>query len=153
MPTPFPYAARARDVEEARSALHAASRGVKGRANPKDPTTAKWRASVERFNAALGKAYPEHFWSDINDLRAGNACQIEIALSFLEADPLFFRRIVLHRIANRGGREFRHYCHFARCLDGAGFRTSVASLADSADPAIARRAKWVLSAIDQSRDD
>jgi hypothetical protein len=179
MSTSFPYAARARDVEEAHSALRAASRTVKGRLNPKGPATAKLQASVERFNAALHTAYPAHFWSDMDDLRAGNVRHLETALSFLEADPLFFRSgytkadvlrvikrlpltpgdktrlrsIVLHRIANRGGREFRHYCHLAGRLDGVGFRASVASLVASDDPAISRRAQWVLSAIDQSRRD
>ena len=176
MSTPFPYAARTRDVEEAHSAINASFRNVRNRSNPADPATAKWIASIERFNAALAVAYPENFWSDLDDLRAGNLRHIETALSFLEADPLFFRsgytktevlraikrlpltpgheirlrRVILHLITTRGGREFRQYCHLARRLDGAGFRESSAALLVSEDPAIARRAQWVLSAVDQA---
>jgi len=177
MSTPFPYAARAREVVDAHKAVDDAFRSVRRRSDPKDPATAKWLASVERLNTALTKAYPAHFWSDLAELRAGNPRHIETALSFLDADPLFFRSgytkaqvlsaikrlplakadktrlrtIVLSRIATRGGREFRHYCRLARHLGGAGFRASVATLAASDDPSIARRARWVLSAIDQKR--
>ena len=94
MSTPFPYAARARDVEEAHSAINASFRNVRNRSNPADPATAKWIASIERFNAALAVAYPENFWSDLDDLRAGNSRHIETALPFLEADPLSSDRAI-----------------------------------------------------------
>lgn len=177
MSTPFPYAARARDVQDAHRALHASFRDVKSRSNPRDPGTVRWLAAIERFEKALHKAYPEHFWTHLDDLRAGNTRYVETALSFLEADPIFFRSgyikvdvlralkrlpmtqndqtrlrtIVLDRIKSRGGREFRHYCHLARSIDGAGFRTSVETLAASSNPAIARRARWALEAMDQGR--
>jgi hypothetical protein len=175
MSTPFPYAARARDVEGAHSAVASSLREVKRRSNPKDPATARWIANVDKFHAALAAAYPQNFWSDLDDLRAGNAQHIETALAFLEADPIFFRSgytktavlraikrlpltssdrdrlraVVVHLITTRDGSEFRQYCRLARRLDGAGFRETLAQLAASDTPAVARRAQWVLAALDQ----
>jgi hypothetical protein len=176
MSTPFPYAARARDVEEAHRAVSASFLRVRKRSDLKDPATAKWLASLDQFNAALAVAYPKTFWSDLEGLRSGDTRHIDMAIEFLEADPVFFRsgytkaevlraikrlpltpkqkvrlrRIVLHRIPSRGGREFRQYCHLARRIDGAGFRESVAQFLASKDAAVARRAQWVLSAIEQN---
>lgn len=163
MSTNFPYAARALEVEDAHKALRSSFGNAK---------------KIERFYAALRAAYPADFWSHLADLRAGNTTHIETAICFLEADPVFFRSgyakadvlraikrlpltpsqmdrlrtVVLKVTATRGCREFRHYCNLARRVDGTGFREALAELLASGDPAVARRARWALSAIDQKRD-
>lgn len=171
----FPYAERARKVEEARNATIRTRKGVKPRSDSNDAPTAKWHDGVARFHAALGVAYPPNFWVDLEAPRSGDARPIETAIAFLEVDPMFFRSgyakeralraikrlplsasqmdrprtVVLRIAATRDGREFRDYCHLARRLDDTGFRQALAALQSAGDAAASRRAGWMLDALDQ----
>jgi hypothetical protein len=171
----FPYAERAREVANAHRALHAAFRKVTKRSNAADPATAKWLASIQAFNTALAAAYPPNFWTDLDTLRAGDPTQIDTVIDFLEADPLFFRSgyaksaalrvlkrlpltasqarrlraVVIHVTATRDDRDFRNYCRLARRLDDEDLRRALGQLQSSDDAAAARRATWVLAALDQ----
>lgn len=176
MSNSFPYAERARSLDEAHRAVHKTFENVTQRSNPKHPATAKWIAAIAAFNAALKNAYPLDFWSDLQELRNGNVGPIETAITFLEADTMCFRSgyvkdhvlraikrlplsssqvnrlraIVLHVASRRDGQEFRQYCHLARRLDGQDFRKALGDLKSTGNADIARRAAWVLAALDQA---
>lgn len=176
MANKFPYAERARSLDEAHRAVHEAVEHVTKRSDPKHPATAKWIAAIGNFNAALKNAYPPDFWSDLQELRNGNAGPIETAITFLEADTMCFRSgyvkgyvlraikrlplnssqvnrlraVVLHVASRRDGQEFRQYCHLARRLDGEEFRRALGDLQSIGNADIARRATWVLAALDQA---
>lgn len=176
MSNSFPYAERARSLDEAHRAVRQTFKSVTRRSDPKHPATAKWIAAVAEFNAALKNAYPPDFWSDLQELRKGNAGPIETAITFLEADTMCFRSgyvkdcvlraikrlplsnsqitrlraVVLYVTSHRDGQEFRQYCHLARRLDGEEFRKALDALQSIGNAAIARRATWVLAALDHN---
>jgi hypothetical protein len=148
----FPYAERAEAVEKARKAGH-----------------------VGHFHALLELAYPPDFWEAYEALREGDASSIDVAIEFLEADPIFFRsgyvkadllrwikwlpltpvqierlRAVVYSVAlRRGGREFRHYCNLAPRLEGPDLQHQLRVLQTHEDAAVRRRANWILKALGQ----
>lgn len=129
----------------------------------------------ERYWQAIGKAYPSSFSRSQDQLRAGDPSGLEDAISFLEADPFFdgtgwrkeyliwlirdvevtenyahrLRTVVLSIADRRDGREFRAFCHLAHKVDAPELREQLEQRLTHADPAIQRRARWVLEALAQ----
>jgi hypothetical protein len=170
------WQARASRLREASDAVTFASRQRRMRHGSWDrahPSFAEWEARVEAYWAAMRAAYPPDFWDAYMQLTAGDARGADLAIEFLEADPICFRsgylkadfvrflarieltkdqlrrlrNVVLAVAETRDGREFRRYCALARKLDAPEFRERLERLAraDSAD--IQRRAGWVLAAL------
>ncbi len=155
----------------AHAAVHAAFRaGVKG----KDP--ARYSALLDAFRAATAAAYP----FDADKLRqridAGQKAALDTAIAFLVADPWFFRsgyykasligsvkrapldanqrsalqHVVMHVIKARDRQEFRIYCRLAAAIGTPAFMDAVDSMTKDPDPAVRRRAVWVLAALKQA---
>lgn len=175
----FPCAERARAVAEASRAVKETFRPMwdahVDRNDPKEPLAVAWKNAAAAFHAAIDRAYPPGFWADLTAVRAGDRSGLPAMIAFLEADPWFFRsgyikamalraikrfalsrdeaerlrRVVLDMVERRDGREFRDYCRLARSLATPEFRREIERRAASVDPAVARRARWVLEALDQ----
>ncbi len=169
----FPYVERALAVEAARREVDRTFRNVTRRHDEADPATAAWLEAVRRFHAALATAYPAAFWEDVERLAAGDPAGLDSAIGFLEADPMFFRSgylkasltryakrvphdgdqrrrleaVILSIVDRRDGREFRHYCRLARRIAGGHLRGELEARLKASDPAVRRRARWVLEAI------
>ena len=171
---PFDYAVRAQQVQDAQRWNTLAS-GLRFRAPPDPEVWDLHTATAARFWAALEAAYPNGFWNSVEKLRAGDAVGLENTLSFLEADPMFFRTgyvktwliraikppllkpsdirrlqgVVLSVVDRRDDRDFRAYCKLARKADGPELREQLAQRVDRGDFDIRRRARWVLEALAQ----
>jgi len=169
----FPYVERAMAVEAARREVARAARNVTQRNVAGDPATEACLDAVRRFHEALRLAYPPGFWDDVERLTAGDPAGLESAIRFLEADPMFFRSgyvkadltrlakrvphdadqrrrleaVILSIVDRRDGREFRHYCRLARRIAGGPLRGELEARLKAGDPAVRRRARWVLEAI------
>lgn len=130
-----------------------------------------WSQACERFHSSFDQlAFPGGLEQELSSLRAGDEQAIEMAVRFLEADPWFFRSgfikdemlrvlrraelsdhqqerlraVVLDRVRNGSGREFRQYCRLARLLSNSEFRTMVSRYTASNDANVSRRANLVL---------
>lgn len=149
------------------------------RNDTKQPLVAAWQNAVETWRTAIDRAYPPGFWDALEAVRRGERSGLEAMIEFLEADPWFFRsgyikaivlsaikrfafepdeaerlrRVVLDVVDRRDGREFRDYCRLARRIATPEFRSELegrAAWTPLSDPAVARRARWVLAALDAS---
>ncbi|MBN2470348.1 MAG: hypothetical protein JXN59_06455 [Anaerolineae bacterium] len=165
------WRAHAEAVQEAHRAVHEAYRAY--RARPGDRALkAAWEAAAARFHRTLTE-YPAAFWQDLNHLTAGDANVLPSMLAFLEADPWYFRsgyaktrvlkaitrrplppeavarlqQVVLDAVDGRDRREFRWYCRLARRVITPEFLAALEARRNSDDPAVQRRARWVLDAI------
>ena len=144
------------------------------RRDPKAQVTLAWRDATAQLRAALERAYPPTFFDSLEAVKQGKRSGLDEVIDFLEADPWFFRsgyvkatalraikrvplepdeaerlrRVILDIVERRDRREFRDYCRLARHLATPGFRSKVEERVTSADPAVARRARWVLAALD-----
>ena len=134
----------------------------------------KWAVAYERFHLSFDRlAFPGGLGKELDSLRAGDGEAIEMAVRFLEADPLFFRSgyikaellrilhrvqlsdnqqdrlraVILDRIRSGARREFRQYCRLARSLVNSEFRALVEKEMASSDLSVSRRAKWVEQAL------
>jgi hypothetical protein len=172
MPSGFDYAARAREVEEARRELDAANRvPTVGRKHVKAAQARQ--AALDRWYAAVDAAYPPSFWDAYDALKRGDPSGAEEALAFLEADPWFFRSgyikeklllrltrldltskqtarlrdVVLNAVDSRDRREFRRFCRLARRVDSPDLRAALERRLSSPDPGVQRRARWVLDGL------
>jgi hypothetical protein len=139
-----------------------------------DARRLSWAEACHRFQDSFDKlAFPGGLDREMRMLRKEDPEAVEMAVRFLEADPWFFRSgyikeelldrlrqvaltddqqerlrsVILEQIESGGGREFRRYCHLARLLDAPAFREVVLKLAGSQDSRVARRARWVLTAL------
>ena len=127
------------------------------------------------YQQALERAYPPEFWEDYQRLKSGDASGLESAISFLEADPYFFRSgyvkawliraikppmlkseyrqrlqtVVLNLVDRRDDRDFRAYCRLARKVDVPKLREQLTRRLTHSDPNVRRRAGWVLEALGQ----
>ncbi len=172
----FDYAGRAAAAEAARRALGEAFARIQDRRDPKDPARAAWREAAERVWAAVEAAYPPTFAADYEALQRQDPAGLEGAVRFLEADPYFFRSgylkvrlialisrvrvgaaemrrlraVALSAVDGRDRREFRAYCRLAAFVDSAEFRRAVGERGTSPDPAVRRRARWMLDALDHA---
>lgn len=135
-----------------------------------------WATACQRFHASFEElAFPGGLNKQLQHLRKGEEEAVEMAVRFLEVNPWFFRSgyikeellrlikqaslsddqqerlrsVILARIEGGGGREFRRYSRLARKLSVPKFREAVLKLLQSDDPQVARRARWVLSSLEQ----
>lgn len=172
MPKSFPFADRARAVNEAGAALRESFAKVRRRNDLDDPATQRWLAAVTAWRGALELAYPPGFWDDLRRARGGDAGRLDGLIDFLEADPIFFRSgyakgevvgaikrhalsgrqarrlrgVLLNLVARRDEREFRKFCRLAPKVATPAFLDELTALAAVPDPAAARRARWMLAA-------
>jgi len=129
-----------------------------------------------QYEEATRGAYPDRFWDDYKRLKEGNLAGLESAMKFLEADPWFYRsgyvkadllrfinrvdlpksalprlrKIVLNAVNSRDRREFRKYCNLAKRIDGPEFQECLIKLLEDEDPAVRRRAAWVIETLRHS---
>jgi hypothetical protein len=124
------------------------------------------------WSYTLERAFPPGFWEGMAAMLAGSTENVEIYIAFLEADPRFFRsgyvksdvmrgvkrlqltaqqqhrlQDVVLRAVDKGLRaRFQDYCRLARYVQSPGFLELLEARTSSADPNLARRAKWVQDA-------
>jgi hypothetical protein len=122
---------------------------------------------------AIDNAYPRGFGEDVQRLRAGDPSGMEAAVSFLEADPWFYRtgyikskliryikppmltpeyvrrlqQVVLAVVDKRDDRDFRAYCRLAFKVDSLELREQLTRRLTYQDANVRRRARWVLEAL------
>jgi hypothetical protein len=168
----FDYARRAEYARKAQHILHEASAIRRSRPSDTEARARQTRAS-QLCHATVVAAYPQGFGQDFRRLKEGNASGMTAAVKFLEADPWFFRsgytkaelirylirielprsiedrlRIVVLAVVDQGDRrEFRHYCRLARKVDSPRLQEELSKRLRGEDPAVARRARWVLDAL------
>jgi hypothetical protein len=171
--THFPFAERAAEVEAAHKLVLATFE--EKRRLGSEMAERRWHAASRQYNAALENAYPAGFADAMRDLKRGDTFGLDLAIEFLEADPMFFRsgymredvlryvgrvprtevqnerlrRAVLQIVDRRDGRDFRRFCALARHLDNDWLRSELARRIEGASLPIRRRARWMLAAMNQ----
>jgi hypothetical protein len=151
--------------ERARLELHAASRN---RGLSDGPA----QRARELFLYTLERAYPSGFWEGMPDLYEGKTDNLEIYLTFLEADPRFYRSgyaksdvirgvkrvqltprqrrrlqdVVLKDVDEGFRREFRDYCRLARHVQTPDWLLEMEERIISFNQGRATRAKWIMEA-------
>jgi hypothetical protein len=170
----FDYVERAEIARTAQALVHAASKI--SRRHPRDSGAQEIHAAaVGVFRSATARAYPPGFWEEYQHLKEGNSASLATAVKFLEADPWFdgsgytkaelirqvtrieipqaiaarLRRVVVAAVDLRDRREFRQYCRLARKVDSPELREELALRLQHDDPAVRRRARWLLEACDK----
>jgi len=132
---------------------------------------AVWNEALSKFWMARERATPPGFWDDFERLKQRDINGLESGIAFLEADPYFFRsgyikewistfvrrlplddsqqqrlrRVVLHIVETRDGREFRFFCRLARRVADDELRHELQKLLQHEDRDIRRRATWMLN--------
>ena len=171
---PFNYAERGRAVTEAHRLYNESFQLTK--IFPRDPDLSEACTEAHRlWYAAIERAYLPGFEENVVRLRAGDAAGMEGAVSFLEADPLFYRtgyikskliryvkrplltpeyvrrlqQVVLAVVDKRDDRDFRAFCRLARKVDTPDLREQLTRRLTHEDPNVRRRARWVLEAMRQ----
>lgn len=171
----FGYSERGRAVNEAQAEVHAASKEVVDRNDASDPRTRRWLSAIEAFRAAYAGVYPATLREVDQGTKPASNIDAADMLDFLEADPIFDRsgymkeklltelkrrelnksdverlQGIILSIIRKGDhrREFRRYCRAASAVDDQQFRSEVSALEKCDDPQTARRANWVLAALD-----
>ena len=128
------------------------------------------------FRTAIARAYAPAFWEEYEHLKEGKPSSILTAVKFLEADPWFvgsgytkaelirritrielsqataerLRQVVLAAVDHHDRREFRQYCRLARKVDSPELREKLSLRLGHDDPAVRRRARWVLDACEKA---
>ena len=174
--SPFDYAARARQVQEAQRWNRLASQ-LRFRPPADAHVWDVHRATAGRFYEAVEAAYPPGFWDDFQCLTRGEAKGMESAVRFLEADPYFFRsgyiksrlircikrpmltpeyarrlqQVVLAVVEKRDDRDFRAFCRLAHKVGAPALREQLTQRLTNDDPNVRRRARWVLEALEQNQ--
>jgi hypothetical protein len=170
----FDYVERAAIARRAQAIVHEAS--AISRRHPRDLGAQEiHHSAVELFRSAVARAYPPAFWEDYQHLKEGSPASLDTAVKFLEADPWFdrsgyvkaelirhirrielpqaiaerVRRVVLATVDRRDRREFRQYCRLARKVDSPELRAELSLRIQQDDPAVRRRARWVLDALER----
>lgn len=168
------WTARARQVEEARRAVHETWR----RRGQSQSAWQTWSEAAAAFHRALDAAYPPGFRETFHRLKSGEADDLEPLIAFVEADPIFFRsgymkadcirllkrqnlteheadrlrQALLKVVDQRDRREFRHFCRLARAVDSPDLRAALRErLLTHPDPNVRRRAGWALHACEQKQ--
>lgn len=132
---------------------------------------AVWSEALSKFRLARERATPPGFWDDFERLKQRDINGLESGIAFLEADPYFFRsgyikewistfvrrlplddsqqrrlrRVVLHIVETRDGREFRYFCRLARRVADDKLRQALQNLLQHEDRDVRRRATWMLN--------
>jgi len=171
--THFPFAERAAEVEAAHRLVLAAFE--EKRRHDSEMAVRRWHAASRHYNAALENAYPAGFADAMCDLKRGDVFGLDLAIEFLEADPMFFRsgymreevlryvgrvprsqaqnerlrRVVLQIVDRRDGRDFRRFCALARRVDNEWLRSELERRTGGDSRSIRRRACWMLAAMNQ----
>jgi hypothetical protein len=131
---------------------------------------------LEAFNAAVDAAYPPGFFESLEELSKHSDTQaLEMAVTFLEADPYFFRsgyikqyilryvrgyllsddyiarleRVLLHAVDNHYCREFREYRKLAHRIDNPRLRAELQIRVLSQDQHVQNRAGWILTWLEE----
>ena len=131
---------------------------------------------LDAFNAAVDAAYPPGFFEALEKLSQHTDMQaLEMTVTFLEADPYFFRsgyikqyilryvrgyqlsdeymarleRVLLHAIDSHYCREFREYRKLAHRIDSLHLRSQLQARVQGDDPDIQNRAGWILSWLEE----
>ena len=164
--------ARGREAESARRAIDEAWR----HRDEGPEAHQRWIDSIAEFRAAVDRAWPPGFWDAFERLPTGDPNAIESATLFLEADPWFYRSgyvkaelirrlkrlplppeieerlraVVLDVARGRDRREYRAYCRLARKVASPELNAQLEMLLAAEDPAVRRRARWMLAAIEQT---
>ncbi len=167
---PFDFHERARAAEEARR-LYFAILEIHRQFLWNTDATEGYELAQERYHEAIMAAYPPEFGQDLKNLRAGDSSGMGNILSFLEADPIFYRtvflkqklghwikpemltpsdaarlrRIILSVVDRRHGWDFGGFCRLARKVDSPEMRQGLHLRLDSDDPLVRRRARWMLN--------
>ncbi|QGM95208.1 hypothetical protein F7D13_14875 [Methylocystis rosea] len=170
----FNYEERAAVARAAHQEIGRTFARLKNRNDEKDPATIAWKAAIARFRDALRLAYPGDFGEDLERLKAGDARGLEGVIRFLEADPMFFgsgyakadlirfinrmaltehqakrlRAVALAIVERRASQEFRRYCRLAAKVNHPGLQEELRSRAALGEPAVARRARWMLAYVE-----
>lgn len=171
---PFDYTSRVTKMQEAQTLLHQSSAArLKFRDDPQ--AWADWQRMVQFWREALEAAYPPCFWNNVITLKQGDLEGLPDAISFLEADPWFFRtgyvktwlirhikptmlslqdiarlqQVILHVVDTRDDRDFRAFCRLARKVDGPVLRRELQARLESPQADIRRRSRWVMDALAQ----
>jgi hypothetical protein len=171
----FDYAERAEIARTARAILQGAA--AINRGHPRDAAAqALHNSVVEVFRTAIARAYPPAFWDEYQHLKEGNPSSLLTAVKFLEADPWFdgsgytkaelirritrielphacaerLRQVVLAAVDYHNRREFRQYCRLARKVDSPELREELSLRLEHDDPAVRRRARWVLDGCEKA---
>lgn len=157
-------------VETHRGVIEAAGKRDEGR-----EALDRWHEAARKFHEAVRLLYSEDFEATVERLRTGDLTAVEPAIGFLEADPWCFRsgyaketilrflpratpteeqaerlRVVVLRAVDVGDRrEFRGYSRLARHVVDDALRSELLGRLRSGDPGRARRALWVLEALDE----
>jgi hypothetical protein len=169
---PFSYVDRGRAVTEAHQLYNESFRLSK--IYPVDSVLSEACTEAHRlWFTAIDNAYPRGFGEDVQRLRAGDPSGMEAAVSFLEADPWFYRtgyiksklirsikatlltpeyvkrlqKVVLVLVDKRDDRVFRAYCRLALKVDSLELREQLTQRLIHEDTNIQRRARWVLEAL------
>ncbi|MGD9544642.1 MAG: hypothetical protein AB7F41_06360 [Methylocystis sp.] len=170
----FNYEERASAARAAHQDISRTFARLTNRNDENDPATIAWKAAIARFRDALRLAYPPDFREDLERLKAGDARGLEGAIRFLEADPMFFgsgyakadlirfinrmaltedqaerlRGVSLAMVDRRASQEFRRYCRLAAKINHPRLQEELRSRAESGDPGVARRARWMLAYVE-----
>lgn len=158
----FGWQARADKVNAAHAKL--------GKGSPEERA-----AAVTNFHRAIAAAYPPDFDADYRKLKARDPAGVETAISFLEADPWFFRtgyikarlarflktveltqqqrqrlrNALIAIVQSRHRTEFREMCRLARALATPEFAEQLRTIASRSDEATQVRARWMLAQIEE----
>ncbi len=169
---PFNFVARARLAEQAREIYNRAWQDQRNFPWNTE-ASANYSAAQERYREAILAAYPHDFAETLQRLKSGDTSDLEDVLAFLEADPFFYatgylkedlcrwfsrvelpppyivrlRRVVLALVDKRHTREFSEYGRLACKVDSPELREELAHRLASDDPAVRRRARWMLEAL------
>lgn len=172
----FSYAERGRAVTEAHRLYNESFQLTK--LFPMDPNLSEACREAHRlWYTAIENAYLPGFEEDVVRLRAGDLFGMEGAVSFLEADPFFYRtgyikskliryikrpmltpdyvrrlqQVVLAVVDKRDDRDFRAFCTLAHKVDAPELREQLARRLAHDDSNVRRRARWVLEALGRNQ--
>ena len=167
-----PFEANAAKLRELNQAIDSSFR-VRNESESKGKA---WEEACRQFHLSYdGLAFPGGLANFMTRLRERETAAIELAVQFLEADPLFFRsgyikedllehlrwsplneeqkhrlqHVILQRVRDsKTRREFRRYCRLAPFITDAEFEKEVTTLAGPSGEK-PKRAQWVLEHLRQ----
>jgi hypothetical protein len=134
-------------------------------------------AKIREFHEALYEAYPANFGTCMKNLKARHVEGLDIAITFLEDDPWFFRsgymkarllyyiakielsedykirlrRIIINVVDHCYRLEFRSYSRLAKYVSDGSFIAQLQGRINEPDSHVRRRAQWVLDALSQNK--
>jgi hypothetical protein len=166
---------KGREVNEAQARAAAAFDAFKQGGRTEERRRA-WEVDCAALEDAWQRAWPPTFWDAFQALGCSGTSDVSLLVTFLEADPIFFRsgyvsesilrrlrrhsltepvkerlrQVVLDAVRVRHRREFRRFSSLARDLDTRTFRLQLEELARSPSASVRRHATWVLESLRQA---